>query len=473
MPSWLGRMWVFNTTFPTWEGITLGVKFSRRPGLRVSATGAGLVGHAGSRLLAEVAERSGLDAGLSKALAGLAKRRRRHDPGRVLVDLAVTLADGGECIADLATLRQQPALFGQVASTPTAWRVLEAIEEPMLERLLAARAEARARVWAWGMGPKRVTLDFDSTLVEVESENKEQAASNWKHGFGFHPLLVFLDQTGEALAGKLRPGNAGANTAQDHVELLGAALQQLPWPTRAEDQEQGLEVLVRSDSAGASHGFVDAIAERGLEFSVGFDVTEPVREAILQLPESSWVEAITKEMEEREGAQVAEITGLLDLSSWPQGSRALVRREEPHPGASYNLFDPHGLRHQALLTNSQDPDIAYLEARHRLHARVEDRIKEAKECGLSNFPCSSFQANRVWLLLVQMAQDLLAWARQLCLPGDFLEAAPKRLRYQLLHVAGRLVRSGRRSTLRLDARWPWAPQLAVAFMRLRALPLTT
>jgi hypothetical protein len=406
MPSWLGKLWVFNSTIPTWESITLRVKFSRRPGLRVRADGAGLVGHAGSRLLAEVAERGGLDAGLSKALAGLAKRRRRHDPGRALVDLAVT-------------------------------------------------------------------LDFDSTLVEVESENKEQAAPNCKHGFGFHPLLVFLDQTGEALAGQLRPGNAGANTAQDHVELLGAALQQLPWPTRTEDPKQGLEVLVRSDSAGASHGFVGAIGERGLEFSVGFDVTEPVREAIMQLPESSWGEAITKEMEEREGAQVAEITRLLDLSSWPKGSRVLVRQEEPHPGASYNLFDPHGMRHQALITNSQDPDMAYLEARHRLHARVEDRIKEAKECGLSNFPCSNFQANRVWLLLVQMAQDLLAWARRLCLPGESLEAAPKRLRYQLLHVAGRLVRSGRRSTLRLDARWPWAPHLAAAFMRLRALPLTT
>jgi hypothetical protein len=107
---------------------------------------------------------------------------------------------------------------------------------------------------------------------------------------------------------------------------------------------------------------------------------------------------------------VAEITGLLDLSLWPQGSRVLVRREEPHPGASYNLFDPRGLRHQALITNSNDTDLAYLEARHRLHARVEDRIKEAKECGLANFPCASFQANRVWLLLVQMAQDLLAWA---------------------------------------------------------------
>jgi hypothetical protein len=235
------------------------------------------------------------------------------------------------------------------------------------------------------------------------------------------------------------------------VELLDAALVQLPLPTKSEDEEQGLEVLVRSDSAGASHGFVSAIAERGREFSVGFDVTEPVREAIRQLPEGSWEVAITKEMEEREGAEVAEITSLLNLSLWPSGSRVLVRREEPHPGASYTLFDPNGLRHQALITNSQDSDIAYLEARHRLHARVEDRIKEAKECGLANFPCSSFQANRVWLLLVQMAQDLLAWASRLCLPEEFLEAAPKRLRYQVLHMAGRLVRSGRRTTLRLDA----------------------
>ncbi|MGH7640739.1 MAG: IS1380 family transposase [Candidatus Dormibacteria bacterium] len=466
-------MWVLKSTIPTREGITLRVKFSDRPRLGVSADGAGLVSRAGSRLLAELAERSGLEREVSRALVPLVRRRRRHDPGRVLVDLAVTLADGGECITDLAQLRQQPDLFGQVASTPTAWRLLDSIEEPLLERLALARARARARAWGWGMAPKRVTLDFDSTLVEVESENKEQAAPNWKHGFGFHPLLVYLDETGEAVAGELRPGNAGSNTAQDHVALLDAALRQLPMPTRAEDPEPGPQVLVRSDSAGASHGFVGAVSERGLEFSVGFDVTEPVREAILNLPDQSWVGAITKEMEEREGAQVAEITALLDLSSWPTGSRVLVRREEPHPGASYNLFDPNGLRHQALITNSKDPDLAYLEARHRLHARVEDRIKEAKECGLSNFPCSSFRANRVWLLLVQMAQDLLAWARRLCFKGEFREAAPKRLRHQLLHVAGRLVCSGRRRTLRLDARWPWAVELATAFLRLRALPLTT
>ena len=466
-------MWVSKSTYPTWEGITLVVNSkARRPRVQVTADGQGMVGHAGVRLLADLAERSGVEGALSTALRSMRQRRRRHEPGSVLVDLAVTLADGGDCLSDLQVLRNQPGLFGEVASQTTAWRVVEAIDQSLLERIQRARARARARVWKWGAAPGRVTLDFDATLVKSYSE-KAGAAPTYKQGFGFHPLLVHLDETREALAGRLRPGNAGANTAKDHVELLDAALAQLPLPTRAEDSEQGLELLVRSDSAGASHGFVGAIAERGLEFSVGFDVTEPVRAAILQLPESTWVEAITKEMEEREGAQVAEFTSWLDLSPWPRGARVLVRREEPHPGASYNLFDPHGLRHQALITNSQDPDTAYLEARHRLHARVEDRIKEAKECGLANLPCSSFQANRVWLLLVLMAQDLLAWARQLCLPAEFSEAAPKRLHYQVLHVAGRLVRSGRRSTLRLDARWPWAAEPAAAFTRLRALPLTT
>jgi hypothetical protein len=167
----------------------------------------------------------------------------------VLVDLAVTLADGGECISDPATLRQQPELFGKVASTPTDWRVLDSVDQQMLARLRAAVAMAGARVWERGFSPRRLTLDLDATLVEVESENKEQAAPNWKHGFGYHPQLVSLDQTGEPLGGILRPGNAGANTAQDHIELLNEALSQLPLPARVEYAHLGLEVLVGSDSA--------------------------------------------------------------------------------------------------------------------------------------------------------------------------------------------------------------------------------
>ena len=221
-----------------------------------------------------------------------------------------------------------------------------------------------------------------------------QAAPNYKHGFGYHPQLVYLDQTGEALGGMLRPGNAGSDTTQDQISLLDEAPAQLPQPTCQRDPELGLEVQVRSDSAGASHGFVDAIVSRGLEFSVGFDLTEPVRDAILKLPAEGCVPAISKEMGELREAEVAEITSLLDLAKWPEGSRVLVRREQLHPAANYNLFDPGGLRHQALITNSQDPDIAYLEARHRLHARVDDQSKGAKDCGLANFPCHSFRRTR-------------------------------------------------------------------------------
>jgi hypothetical protein len=450
----------------------LRVKRSRRPKLRVTADGTGVVSHAGARLLADVVVRSGLGGDLSAALAPLVKGRRRHAPGDVLSDLAVMLADGGECTSDLKVLRNQPGLFGVVASQPTAWRVLDAIDSDLLAGVQAARAAARARVWAVGLAPARVTLDFDATLVNVHTE-KAQAAPTYKRGFGFHPLFVFCDETSEALAAKLRPGSAGANTAADHVELLDAALAQLPCATQAADPVHGLEVLVRADSAGATHGFVDAIVARGLEFSIGFDITEAVRLAVLAVPAGAWQIPMTQDMEDRDGAGVTEITAHLDLSAWPTGTRVICRREEPHVGAQFNLFDPDGWRHQCFITNSTEADIVYLEARHRGHARVEDHIKEAKDLGLLRFPGHDFDANAAWLLVVGIAQDLQAWAQGVCLTGELARCEPKRLRYCCWHAAGRLVKSGRRLTLRLDANWPWATQLAEAFGRLEHLNFGT
>ena len=441
----------------------------RRPRVHVTADGQGLVTHAGVRLLIDLVERSGLATALSAALTPWQPRPRQHATGDVLTDVAVTLVNGGDCLSDLAGLRAHPECFGAVASLPTAWRHLMGIDTAQLAALQAARASARAWAWQHGAAPARVTLDFDATLVTAHSE-KEQAAPTFKRGFGFHPLLVTLDETREALAGELRPGNAGANTAADHMHLLDAALAQLPVPTRAQDPEHGLDVLVRADSAGATHGFVDAIDAHGLEFSIGFDVTEPVREAILALPKRAWVDAMQQDMAPREGAGVAEISDGLDLRAWPAGTRVIVRREEPHPGAQFTLFDPEGYRHQAFITNSRDPDLAYLEARHRGHARVEDRIRTGKALGLRNFPFGGFAANAVWLLCVQLAQDLLAWIQACCLEGPLVRAEPKRLRFALWHCPGRLVRSGRRWWLRLDRDWAWAPLLAAAFHRLHALP---
>jgi len=442
------------------------VKSNRlRPRVKVTTGGKGVTSHAGARLLCDVADLTGLTEALSVAMAPTKQRRRGHDRGRVLVDLAVMLADGGKAISDLATLRNQPALFGEVASTPTAWRTLEAAGPEALVAIAAARAEARAEAWAAGADPGFYVLDFDATLVTAHSE-KEGAAPTYKRGFGFHPLLVYLDGTGEALAGKLRPGNAGSNTTADHVEVLEAALVQLPV-----DPHQ-VEVVARTDSGALSHGFVDACRERGVRFAIGYDLTETVRHAVLAVPTDRWVPAVSADgTEERDGAEVAEITDLLDLSGWPQGTRAITRREDPHPGAQLTFTDIDGHRFQVFITDLADPDVAYLEALHRGRGRAEQRIRDAKDTGLRNLPSADFAINTAWLTLVLIAQDLMAWAGQLCLDDDLAHAEPKRLRYCLLHTAGLIVRGGRRTWLRIAQGWPWANQLAAAFARLHALPL--
>ena len=210
------------------------------PRLVVTGDGTGVAAHAGSRLLADMADVVGLSDGLSAAMASTRRRRSAHDPGRVLVDLAVMAADGGTSLSDLRVLRDQPELFGQVASDPTAWRVLDSIDAAVLAAIEEARAEARAAAWAAGARPPVdfIVLDFDATLVTSHSD-KADAAPNYKHGFGFHPLLCFVDATNDAVAGVLRPGNAGSNTAADHIAVLDAALAQLPVKTAKVDPEGG------------------------------------------------------------------------------------------------------------------------------------------------------------------------------------------------------------------------------------------
>ncbi len=379
-------------------------------------------------------------------------------------DLIVSIADGGDCLADLGVLREQPELFGEVASSPTAWRVIAAITPERLGILRAARRRARERAWAAGAAPEGITLDFDATLVTAHSE-KERAAGTFKGGFGFHPLACYLDESGEALAALLRPGNAGANTAADHVVVLHQALEQLP------EAAWGVDMLARADSGGATHDFVNALREFEIRFSISFDLTEPVRDGILAMPESAWVPAVTQAGEEREGAAVCELKNL-DLGAWPEGTRAICRRERPHPGAQLTFTDHQGFRFQVFITDQEDSDLAQLEARHRGRARVEDRIRCGKDTGLRNFPFRQFAANQVWLELVLAAQDLLTFFQRLCLDGEGRHWEPKTLRNRLLHVAGRVARSGRRVFLRLQRSWPWASLLAAAFRRLYALPAT-
>jgi hypothetical protein len=431
----------------------------------VTADGTHAVGHAGARLLSDLADATGLTEALSMAMAPTKQRRGGHDRGQVLVDLAVMIADGGDAISDLAVLRDQPDLFGNVASTPTAWRALEAIDADGLARIAVARAAARKKVWAAGADPGFYVIDFDGTLITAHSE-KQGAAPTYKRGFGHHPLLAFLDATGEALGGILRPGNAGSNTAADHVELLAMALAQLPVDPEA------VEVVARADSAALTHGFIDACREAHVRFSVGHDLTEPIRTACLTVPKQRWRPAVTADgRDEREGADVAEITDLLNLSRWPEGTRVIARREEPHPGAQLTFTDADGHRFQVFITDQTDGDIAYLEALQRGRGRAEKLICNAKDTGLTNLPSADFAINAAWLTTALIAHDLLAWTRLVALDGDLAHAEPKRLRYCLLHAAGVIARSGRRTRLRLAAGWPWANELVNAFTRVQSLRL--
>ena len=233
----------------------------------------------------------------------------------------------------------------------------------------------RARAWALGAAPEEVILDFDATPITAHSD-KEGAAGHYKGGFGFNPLLVACGR--EALAAILRPGNAGAHNADDHLQLLELALEQLP--------PQALQgpILARSDSAGASHALADACRETGVRFSFGYAADARVRDAILALPEAAWRPAINRDDQPREDAWVAELTSHVSLDAWPQGARLLVRRERPHPGAQLSFTDVDGHRFQCFITDQEDRDLAVLEACHRAHAIVEDRVRALKSTGLSN-----------------------------------------------------------------------------------------
>jgi hypothetical protein len=457
---------VVEAQFPMLWRITLKVtRDGRRVTVDVVPDGEGLVSHAGAALLAEAADRLGLTAALSEALAPMRERACKHDPGRVVRDLAVMLADGGDCLADLRAVREQEPLFGVVASDATAFRLIDAIaaDPDLLDALRAARARAREHAWASGGAPGRVMIDVDATLITAHSE-KDGAAGTFKRGFGFHPLLAYLDASREALAGVLRPGNAGANTAADHVAVVDLALEQLP-----REVIEDAEIVVRTDSAGATHELTDELRAARIRFLMGFDLTDAIRRAVLSLPVTAWRPAVRQDGALRDGAWVAEITDALDLSGWPDASRVIVRRERPHPGAQLSFSDHDGHRFLATLTDLAG-DAVQLECLHRARASTEDRIRAAKQTGLENLPFRDFDHNAIWLEISLIAQDLTAWTQQLALTGELAICEPKTLRYRLLHTAGRLAFHARQATLRLQRDWPWADALAAAFARLAALP---
>jgi hypothetical protein len=446
------------------------------PRLVVSADGTGIVSQAGGVLLTRTLRATGLDAGLSAGLSRWRPGRAVHDPGKIIADLAAALALGGDCLADIAMLRAEPALFGPVASDPVVSRLVSrlASDAPRaLKAIRGARAAARERAWALagdaapGADGALVTVDIDATVVTSCSE-KDQATPTWKKTFGFHPLTVFADHgtegSGEPLAILLRPGNAGSNTASEHIDATTLALAQLPRRLRR-------RVLISADSGGGTHEFLKWLATPGrrLAYSAGFTITDDIQDAILDIPADGWTPAYDADRQVRPGAWVAEITGMLDLSTWPKGMRLIVRKERPHPGAQLRFTDIDGHRFTCFATSTRKGQLADLELRHRQRARCEDRIRCAKDTGLRNLPLHGYDQNKIWCEIVALGCELLAWTQMLALPGAARRWEPRKLRLRVFSAAGRIVRGGRRLRLRIAARWPWAGQITAGIDRIQAL----
>jgi len=461
--------------------------------LTVEVAGHGVVSHTGSAVLRLIADNTGLTAGLSRALArrGFAPV---HDRGRVLTDLGVCIADGGRVLSDLAALRDQPELYGPVASDPTAWRTLEAVGERERRHIAAARAKTRRRVWALisdrhGRIPlskvadvdlgKTVVIRLDATIqdatIQIAHSDKEGAAGTVKGTYGHHRLAAWCDNTGEALALLLRPGNAGSNTAADHIAVLTEAIAQVPDPHRR-------DLLITVDGAGATLDLighittVNTVHGRRVHYSVGFDLDARARAAIGHVRERDWQHVSDRDGEPRpldgeHGAGVMELTGLLrtshggdELENWPPDMRLLCRRERPSAGAQLcALEEADGWRYQLVATNTPGRQLDFLEARHRAHARVEDRVRCGKATGLDHLPSTLMAINAAWCVAAMIATDLLCWFRLLCLDDSSAQAEPKTLRYRLLHTAARIVRGQRKRKIKIPETWPWAADLATAF----------
>lgn len=453
--------------------------FYPRP--HIDQTRVAAIGHAGGLLLTDTIRATSIAQALSSTLARWRKPFTRHDPAKILLDLAVSLSLGGDALSDIDLVRAEPAVYGRVASDSTVSRLMSRLgndADLACQAISDARAVGRAHAWAAAGAhapDAEVTpdapliVDLDATLITSHSE-KEHAAPTYKRGYGFHPLLAFIDHgtgaAGEPVAGILRPGNAGANTADDHIEIVEEVLRQLPNDLPRD------RVMIRTDGAGGTKAFLAFLTEQQLRYCVGYGLPFITTDLYRQIDEEAWEPALDAGGVPRHGADVTEITGLLPTGKgWPAGMRVVMRRELPHPGAQLRFEDVDGYRLTAFATNMTTGTLPRLELQHRERARCEDRIRCMKAAGLTNFPLQSFAQNQVWLQVVLLASEITAWMGLLALTMEQARVwEPKKLRYRLYAIPATIARSGRRTVMHFSHRHPEAGLVVDAITRLRMLP---
>jgi len=441
----------------------------------VEGGGEQVVAHVGLHALGAFGDRLRLGDSLSARIPIAGERIPLHDRGKVLTQAMLMLAGGGEACADIEHLRSQPDLFGSVPSDSTLYRTFRSIDASVLAGLWAAMGDVRAQVWRRSSattGTATVVVDIDSSLHEIHSENKQDTAATYKGGFGFHPMYCFADATGETLAVRLRPGNAGANNIADHVAVLDSAIAQLPVEIavghRAGDDPAVVRraVQVRVDSAGCTD-FVWRCRQRNVGFAVVARSNQAIHAAISRIAgdDDVWAPALRQDGDERPGAAVAELTDLVDLSNWPPGTRLIMRREPLHPGAQQSLFPSTLFRYWGHYTDAAGDPVT-LDVHMRAHAHVEDHIRRLKDSGATRFPFTDIDANRAWLAVVCFADALVRWFQLLCLTGPLAVAEPKTLRWGLWHAPARLVHHARRRIVRILDGWPTTAALLDAYQRI-------
>lgn len=349
------------------------------PPVRVDSAPVSAVGSAGGVLVTTTVDVTGLSRFLREGLSPWRKPLVVHDPGKELTDLAVTLALGGDCLSDAGVIRSEPGIYGRVASEATVSRTITTLARDagrVLAAVAAARKTARAVAWtaAGDDAPNHAAtaadpliVDLDATLITAHSE-KELAAPTFKGGFGFHPLCAFLDHgpsgTGEALAIELRKGNAGSNTAHDHIAVTRQALAAIPG---IDASRPGRKVMIRTDGAGGTKAFLAWLTKRTVSYSIGFTLPDTMDALYWLVPESAWQAAVDADGDVRDGAGVLDLSDILrshgHLKGWPEQMRVIVRRERPHPGAQLRFTDVDGYRLTAFATNVARGQLADLELR--------------------------------------------------------------------------------------------------------------
>ncbi len=445
----------------------------------VESGGNQVASFAGLHAVGAFADSLGLGRSLSAAIEWKGNGVPVHDRGKVLVHQMLTLAAGGEACTDIEFLKAEDDLFGSVCSDSTLYRTFtESLDPSTMVKVVNAFGDVRKAVWeevGLDKAKDQVVLDIDATLVDVHSETKEDTAPNYKSGFGFHPMLVSVANTGEVLSSDLRPGNASANNLDDHEALVDLALIQLPEEVsrghlQGDSIQPSHEIILRADSAGSSARFAKYLRSRHIGFALSARKNRQVTEAVEVVAslDKPWRPVCGKDGKAKDGSSVCEATYLVELGDWPPGTRLIIRREPLHRGTQTTLFPDFDYRYVGFYTD-RPGEIDELDLFMRGRTSIEDVIGRLKDLGLNRFPFTDWFANSAWMTVVTFAHDLIRWFQMLCLDGKLKTAEPKTLRFQLFSMPAKKIRSGRRIILKLLPCWPAAKDVVRAHRRIALL----